>query len=111
MKFDMGNATLNTLTKGTQGSQQDLGAMVKQLVASVEPLEGKFNGSGRAAFDGFKARTDEVAADLNNSLSAILGGQSGMDMAFQTGDVESSDNATQAQGQANFDGARFGSRA
>lgn len=111
MKFDMGNTTLSTLTKGTDGSHQDLGAMVKSLIASVEPLEGKFNGAGRAAFDSFKARTDEVSADLNNSLAAILGGQSGMDMAFQTGDVETSDNASQAQGQANFDGARFGSRA
>ncbi|MGG5259262.1 hypothetical protein [Phycicoccus avicenniae] len=111
MKFDMGDATLSTLSKGTEGSHQDLGALVKQLVAAVEPLEGKFNGAGRRAFDAFKARTDEVAAELNGSLGMILQGQGGMDTAFQTGDLEAGDNASQAQGQANFDGARFSSRA
>ncbi len=110
MKFDMSTTTLSALAKGTDGSHQDLGSLVRGLVASVEPLEGKFNGAGRAAFDGFKARTDQVAADLNGSLAAILQGQGGMDLAFATGDIESSDNAAQAQGQANFDGARFGSR-
>ncbi|MGL4175585.1 MAG: hypothetical protein ACRCSN_05860, partial [Dermatophilaceae bacterium] len=67
MKFDMGDTTLSTLAKGTQGSTEDLGALVKQLVVAVEPLEGKFNGAGRQAFDAFKARTDEVAAELNTS--------------------------------------------
>lgn len=110
MKFDMGNTTLSALAKGTAGSHEDLGSLVTALVASVQPFEGKFNGAGRAAFDGFKARTDQVAADLNSSLAAIVQGQGGMDLAFATGDLESSDNATQAQGQANFDGARFGSR-
>ncbi|MGB3186100.1 MAG: hypothetical protein WBG36_12085 [Ornithinimicrobium sp.] len=111
MKFDMGSATLSVLSKGTHGSQEDLGTLVTSLVTCVEPLEGKFNGAGRAAFDAFKMRTDQVAADLNGSLSAILQGQGGMDLAFQTGDMESSDNATAAQGSANFDGARFASRA
>lgn len=111
MKFDMGNTTLGVLSKGTQGSHEDLGALVTSLVTCVEPLEGTFNGAGRAAFDAFKARTDQVAADLNGSLSAILQGQGGMDLAFQTGDMESSDNATTAQSSANFDGARFASPA
>ncbi len=111
MKFDMGNTTLSALSKGTEGSHQDLGSLVTGLVAAVQPLEGKFNGAGRAAFDGFKARTDQVAADLNSSLAAILQGQGGMNIAFQSGDMEASDNASVAQGQANFDGARFGSRA
>lgn len=107
MKFDMGNTTLSTLTKNTDGENQDLGGLVKQLIAAAAPLEGKFNGAGRAAFDQFKARTDEISADLNSSLGKILTGQSGMDTAFQTGDQEASDNATAAQGSANFDGARF----
>ncbi len=110
MKFDMGNATLGTLSKGTEGSRQDLGTLVTTLVTAVEPLEGKFNGAGRVTFDQFKASTDQIAADLNGSLAAILQGQAGMDNAFQVGDVETSDNATAAQGQANFDGARFASR-
>ncbi|MGL5818551.1 MAG: hypothetical protein ACRCYR_13370 [Phycicoccus sp.] len=111
MKFDMGDATLSTLVRGTQGSTEDLGALVKQLVVAVEPLEGKFNGAGRQAFDVFKARTDEVAAELNVSLGLIVQGQGGMDTAFVSGDVEASDNAAQAQGQAAFDAARFSSRA
>jgi len=110
MKFDMGNATLGTLAKGTEGSHQDLGTLVTSLVTAVEPLEGRFNGAGRVAFDRFKANTDQIAADLNGSLAAIVQGQSGMNTAFQVGDVEASDNATAAQGQANFDGARFSSR-
>lgn len=110
MKFDMGNAALGTLSKGTEGSHQDLGTLVTSLVTAVEPLEGKFNGAGRVAFDQFKGSTDQIAADLNGSLAAILAGQAGMDKAFQVGDVEASDNAAVAQGQANFDGARFASR-
>ncbi|CAL99935.1 hypothetical protein A8924_0988 [Saccharopolyspora erythraea NRRL 2338] len=110
MKFDMGSSTLSTLTKQTQGSSDDLGALIRQLIAAAEPLQGKFNGAGRAAFDGFKTRADEITAELNSSLAAILGGQSGMDSSFGQGDTEMADNATSAQGSANFDAARFGAR-
>ena len=110
MKFDMGASTLSTLTQQTQGSSDDLGALIRQLVAAAAPLEGNFNGAGRAAFDSFKARTDEITAELNSSLGAILGGQSGMDTAFGQGDVEMSDNARSAEGSANFDAARFAGR-
>ena len=107
MKFDMGSATLSTLATQTGGSHDELGALVRQLVAAAEPLEGAFNGAGRRAFDAFKLRTDEISADLNISLGRILTGQRGMDTAFVTGDMESADNATAAAGAANFDGARF----
>jgi hypothetical protein len=110
VKFDMGSSTLSTLSKQTQGSSDDLGLLIRQLIAAVEPLEGKFNGAGRAAFDGFKARADEITAELNSSLGAILGGQSGMDASFGHGDTEMSDNAASAQASANFDAARFGAR-
>lgn len=110
MKFDMGAETLTTLQRSSQGSSDDLGTLLKQLVAAVAPLEGTFNGSGRAAFDSFKSRTDQITADLNSSLGAIMTGQSGMDTSFGTGDVEMADNARSAEGSANFDGARFGAR-
>jgi hypothetical protein len=110
MKFDMGNQTLSQLTKETDGSHQDLGGLVRSLVVAAESIEKDFNGAGRAAFDNFKAHTDEITDQLNGSLAAILGGQSGMDQAFQTGDTEAADNASQAMGAANFDGARFSSR-
>lgn len=110
MKFDMGSQTLSTLTQQTGNSNEDLGQLVRSLVDAVAPLEGKFNGQGRVRFDEFKQRTDIVASELNTSLGIILQGQSEMDIAFQTGDQESADNATQQQGSAAFDAARFGSR-
>jgi hypothetical protein len=111
MKFDMGQSTLSTLTKHSRGSGDDLGSLIKQLITAAEPLEGKFNGTGRAAFDSFKARADQITAELNSSLSAIIGGQSGMDTAFSQGDHDMSDNARHTEQGASFDAARFnGSR-
>ncbi|GAB3248866.1 hypothetical protein [Arthrobacter pigmenti] len=107
MKFDMGSQTLTTLSQRTGGSNEDLGGLVRQLVQAVAPLEGKFNGAGRARFDEFKQRADVVSNDINRALSSILEGQGGMDVAFQTGDQESADNAQQATGSANFDAANF----
>ncbi|OLZ58224.1 hypothetical protein AV521_46195 [Streptomyces sp. IMTB 2501] len=110
MKFDMGAQTLSTLMRDSRGSSQDLGTLIRQLVQAAEPLEGKFNGAGRAAFDQFKVRADGIAKELNQSLGAILGGQSGMDSAFSTGDQEQGDNAKRQMGSANFDAARFSGR-
>jgi len=107
MKFDMGAQTLSSLSRQTQGATDDLGTLIRQLVAAVDPLEGNFNGAGRQAFDGFKANADAITTELNASLTAILGGQGGMDVAFGQGDTEMSDNASTAQGSANFDAARF----
>ncbi|MER6424494.1 hypothetical protein [Streptomyces sp. NPDC001137] len=107
MKFDMGSTTLATLTKSTIGSSDDLGTLIQQLIAAAQPLEGKFNGEGKAMFDSFKLHADEITAALNGSLSSILGGQSGMDTGFATGDQEQSDNAHKTMSAANFDAARF----
>ncbi|MGW5733531.1 MULTISPECIES: hypothetical protein [Streptomyces] len=107
MKFDMGDTTLAVLGKNTVGSSDDLGTLIGLLVQAAEPLEGKFNGAGKATFDSFKLRADEITSDLNGALSSILGGQAGMDTAFGSGDQEQSDNAHQNMGAANFDGARF----
>jgi len=107
MKFDMGAQTLSGLTRQTQGASEDLGSLIRQLIVAAEPLEGNFNGAGRQAFDAFKANADATTADLNAALAAILGGQGGMDTAFVQGDTEMADNATSAQGSANFDAARF----
>jgi len=65
VKFDMASATLSTLATDTRTSHHDLGALVTDLVRCVEPLQGSFHGQGRAAFDRFKGRADEVAAELN----------------------------------------------
>ncbi|MCX4550044.1 MULTISPECIES: hypothetical protein [unclassified Streptomyces] len=110
MKFDMGSTTLSDLGKSTSGSTDDLGLLIQQLIAAADPLEGKFNGAGKVAFDTFKQHSDEITAALNGSLHSILGGQSGMDGAFVTGDHESADNAHQHMSAANFDAARFSGR-
>ena len=81
-------------------------ATAHELV-TAEPLEGKCNGAGRQAFDQFKARADGITRELNSSLAAILGGQSGMESAFSSGDQEQGENARQQMGAANFDAARF----
>lgn len=110
MKFDMGAQTLSTLQRESRGSSDDLGGLIRQLVQAAQPLEGKFNGTGRQMFDQFKSHADQIASDLNSSLAAILGGQSGMDSAFSSGDQEQGDNARQQMAAANFDAARFGGR-
>ncbi|MGW1891304.1 hypothetical protein ACWCP6_13765 [Streptomyces sp. NPDC002004] len=110
MKFDMGSTTLADLGKSTLASTNDLGTLIRWLIQAAEPLEGKFNGQGKVAFDSFKGRADEITDALNGSLHSILGGQSGMDTAFGTGDQEQADNAHKNVGAANFDGARFGAR-
>ncbi|MGW0731725.1 hypothetical protein [Streptomyces sp. NPDC002851] len=110
MKFDMGTSTLSDLGKRTTGSTDDLGALIQQLIAAAAPLEGKFNGAGRAVFDAFKDNADEITAALNGSLRGILGGQAGMETAFTTGMQEQVDNAHQNLSAANFEGARFGGR-
>ena len=102
--------SLSSLSKQTQGSSDDLGALIKSLITAAAPLEGNFNGAGRAAFDSFKSRSDSITAELNGSLGAILGGQVGMDTAFATGDTEMADNARASEGSANFDSARFAAR-
>ncbi|MGW7364320.1 hypothetical protein ACWGI8_13040 [Streptomyces sp. NPDC054841] len=110
MKFDMGAQVLSTLQSQSQGSSTDLGVLIRQLIQAAQPLEGKFNGQGKVMFDSFKMRADEITAALNGSLSAILGGQSGMDAAFASGDQEQGENAKTQMSAANFDAARFSGR-
>lgn len=107
-KFDMGWSTLSTLVNQTQVSSDDLAGLVRALIAAAEPLEGRFNGNGRAMFDAFKTNSDQITANLNSALGGILTGQSGMDTSFVQGDQDMADNARSGQSAANFDGARFG---
>ncbi|MET8921265.1 hypothetical protein DLE01_34505 [Streptomyces sp. FT05W] len=110
MKFDMGASVLTNLMSRSSESSTDLGTLINQLIQAAQPLEGKFNGAGKAAFDSFKMRSDEITAALNGSLAALLGGQSGMDAAFGEGDQEQGENARTQMASANFDAARFSGR-
>ncbi|WP_413453001.1 hypothetical protein AA0Y32_03655 [Georgenia phoenicis] len=110
MKFAMGSDVLGTLTKKTSSSNEDLGALVRELAAAAEPLQGKFNGAGRAAFDRFKSETDRISVDLNHALSSVLTGIAGMDRTFIEGDQQMADETRATESATAFDAARFSAR-
>lgn len=106
-KFDMGAEALPTLIKRTQAAHQDLGALVRQLLAAAEPLEGRFHGAGRAAFDAFKSNADQISADLNLGVASINSGQHGMHVAYADGDQQMTDNGRRSEDGASFEAATF----
>ncbi|MUL43270.1 hypothetical protein FZ103_19215 [Streptomonospora sp. PA3] len=106
-RWDFGDQTLITLTRNTSGTGDELGTLITQLIDAAEPLAGRFNGSGKAAFDSFKARADQITADLNAGLTNINQGQGGMQAAFSTGNQTMADDANKNMGAANFDAAKF----
>lgn len=106
----MGSSTLGVLSKATSGSSDELSLLVRQLFEAAEPLEGQFQGAGRAAFDRFKSRTDEISAELKLSLDAVLTGITGMDRSFQEGESAMVDETTSLESGSSFDAARFGAR-
>lgn|SRR5690625_2389028 len=106
-RWDYGEETLTTLTQSTQGSGEELAGLVNQLVQAAEPLRDKFSGEGAAAFNNFKARSDEIAADLRTGLERINQGQGEMNVAFTTGDQTMVDDAERNASSANFDAAKF----
>lgn len=109
-RWDIGQDTLSQLAKRTSSGTQDLGSLVKQLVAAAQPLEGKMNGAGKQMFDSFKANVDGIAGDLNAGMAQINQGQFGMDTAFRSGDSEMADTAKKNQAGADFNAAKFGKR-
>lgn len=109
MKFAMGADTLSVLGRATTGSSDDLATLVHQLFEAAEPLEGRFQGAGRAAFDRFKARTDEISAELKAALDGVLTGISGMNLAFTEGENTMVDETNSLEAGSAFDAARFSS--
>ncbi len=88
MTFDMGAQVLSALSTETSSSHDDLTAQVRALFEAAAPLDGVYNGRGRAAFDGFKSASDDVAGELNRALAAVLGGIQGQNTAFLQGEDE-----------------------
>ncbi|QBI52216.1 hypothetical protein [Streptomonospora litoralis] len=106
-RWDFGDQTLTTLTRNTSGTGDELASLITQLIDAAEPLTNRFNGAGKAAFDSFKARADQITADLNSGLTSINEGQGSMNQAFMTGNTTMADDASQNMGAANFDAAKF----
>jgi uncharacterized protein YukE len=106
----MGGDTLGQLSKKTSSSTEDLGSLVKQLAQAAAPLEGKFNGAGRAAFDKFHGQSNSIAAELNGALASVLQGITGQNKAFLQGDQQMMDETNSAQSGAGFESARFSSK-
>ncbi|HEY7486511.1 MAG TPA: hypothetical protein VH912_18755 [Streptosporangiaceae bacterium] len=103
----MGQSTLPTLIQRTGGSTDELRSLIQQLIVAAEPLAGKFDGAGKAAFDSFKANSDQITADLGRGLNSVHTGQAGMQKSFTTGDTTMADDTRSTMGAANFDGAMF----
>jgi hypothetical protein len=101
-RFDIGQGTLTDLRQQTSVVRDDLGSLVKELIRAAEPLEGRFSGSARTAFDAFKARADEISASLGSSLGAILSGQRGLEAAFASGEQQMIDSTQAAQSAAAY---------
>jgi hypothetical protein len=110
MKFAMGADTLSVLGKTTSGSSDELAVLVRQLLEAAEPLEGRFQGAGRAAFDRFKARTDAISGELKAALDGVLVGIGGMNRSFLEGESAMVDQTQSMEAGSAFDAARFGSR-
>ena len=106
MTFDMGAQTLSQLTTATSSAHDDLGTNVRALYDAAAPLEGRFNGEGRAAFDRFKADTDEIATELDSALAAVLGGIDGMNTAFVDTEQNQAADTGSLHSGSNFDVAR-----
>lgn len=106
-RWEVGESTLTSLSRNTGSTGDELSSLIQQLVQAAEPLAGKFNGAGKAAFDSFKARADGITADLRAGLGSIQEGQTGMNSAFTTGAQTMADDAAQNMGAANFDAAKF----
>lgn len=106
-RWDFGDQTLTTLNRSTSGTGDELSGLITQLIDAAEPLAGRFNGSGKAAFDSFKARADQITSELNAGLTNINQGQGGMQQAFLQGNQTMSDDANRNMGAANFDAAKF----
>ncbi|ACV10120.1 WXG100 family type VII secretion target [Jonesia denitrificans] len=107
MKFAMGTHVLTQLTQKTSHSSDELGALVRQLAAAAAPLEGRFNGAARVAFDEFAHNVDAISAELNAALNDVLAGIQGMDRSFLEGEQTMADSTRATQSSVSFDAARF----
>ncbi|MGI5328361.1 hypothetical protein [Actinomadura nitritigenes] len=105
--WDQGAATLVDLTSRTGDRGDELAVLIKRLIAAAEPLSGRFNGAGKAAFDRFKEHSDQITADLEGHLNRVHTAQAGLETAFGGGDHQMADAAARKMAGAVFDNTKF----
>lgn len=87
-KYDMEAVALSRHATSIDAAYGDLTRLVQNFYQSAQPLVGTFSGEGKAAFDRFKADTDQISEDLKVSLQSVHEGTQGQDAAFNTGDQD-----------------------
>ncbi|MGL4744812.1 MAG: hypothetical protein ACRCXL_10560 [Dermatophilaceae bacterium] len=87
-RYTMEATALSRHADSIEAAHTELISLLRTFEASAEPLAGTFSGQGKAAFDLFKADTDQIAADLGISLTSVQEGTRAQDLAFTTGDEE-----------------------
>lgn len=105
--YDVGAETLSVLTNQSSTAHDELTAKVRELAAAAEPLEGRFNGSARAAFDAFKSDSDQIAVELNAALAAVVEGIQGQNLALVQGEQEMEADIGTSHAGAGVETARF----
>ena len=93
--------------KKTDSSIEDLGALIKQLLDAVRPLEGKFKGQGNESFQSLHLKADEVSRLVKKGMESFNEGQSGVSNAVFQGDEAMSDAAQNQMSASQFDSTKF----
>ncbi|MEI2730774.1 MAG: hypothetical protein V9G08_01965 [Dermatophilaceae bacterium] len=105
MKFAMEADALIQHGQKTESEHGDLSALIRDLVASADPIMKDFNGPGRAAFNTFKSKADSIGAELNGALAGILRSVGEQNNAFVAAAEESQNLYDSGMAGANFDAA------
>ncbi|MBR8740984.1 hypothetical protein [Nocardiopsis sp. MG754419] len=95
------------MTSNTQQSGDELSTLVNKLVAAVEPLKDKFEGSGRNSLNDLHQRAQKVSLLVGTDLGNLHEGQVEMMNAVMQGDQEMSDSTRSQMSAANFDSGKF----
>lgn len=104
-KFAMEADALVRQHQKTSGHHDDLIALVGRLADSASEMDRDHNGEAKAAFNQFKARTDDVAARLSNALGAVDRTIAEQNNSFVAGAEEGAAVHQHADAAANFTAA------
>ncbi|NLS09979.1 hypothetical protein HGQ17_08205 [Nesterenkonia sp. MY13] len=105
IRFDMEEDILERQMNRSSTESEELNRAIENFKAAAAPLEGKFNGSAKAAFNNFKVRTDEISTTLNNALVGICQSIEGQNTSFRSGVSDATDYHQSQMNTANWDGA------